>query len=39
MAARSRAIHHSFDILDDDDRSREIIAEALRFVAAHLTTP
>lgn len=31
--------HHSFDILDDDDRSREIIAEALRFVAAHLTTP
>jgi acetyl esterase/lipase len=30
---------HAFDILDDDDRSREVIVEALRFVASHLSSP
>jgi acetyl esterase/lipase len=27
---------HGFDILDDDDRSREIIARALEFIKAHI---
>jgi acetyl esterase/lipase len=27
---------HAFDILDDDDKTREIIAAAMRFVASHL---
>jgi acetyl esterase/lipase len=27
---------HSFDVLDDDDRSREIIARAVAFLQAHL---
>lgn len=30
--------HHSFDMLDDNDRSREIIARALAFVQAHVTS-
>lgn len=28
--------HHGFDILDDDDRSREIIRETVAFIRAHL---
>jgi hypothetical protein len=28
--------HHGFDILDDDERSREIIARATEFVKIHL---
>jgi acetyl esterase/lipase len=28
--------HHSFDVLDDDDRSREIIARAIAFLQTHL---
>jgi acetyl esterase/lipase len=27
---------HSFDVLDDDDRSREIIASAVQFLKSHL---
>ena len=27
---------HGFDILDDDDRSREIIARAVAFAQAHV---
>jgi hypothetical protein len=27
---------HSFDVLDDDDRSREIIASAVEFLKSHL---
>lgn len=28
--------HHAFDVLDDDDRSREIIEDTLDFLAVHL---
>jgi acetyl esterase/lipase len=28
--------HHAFDVLDDDDRSREIIAMTVEFLATHL---
>lgn len=28
--------HHAFDVLDDDDRSREIIEATVRFLATHL---
>lgn len=28
---------HAFDILDDDDRSREIIMQAIDFMREHLT--
>jgi acetyl esterase/lipase len=28
--------HHGFDILDDDARSKEIIARALEFIKAHI---
>jgi acetyl esterase/lipase len=28
--------HHAFDVLDDDDRSREIIAATMRFLEVHL---
>ncbi len=28
--------HHAFDVLDDDDRSREIVDATLRFLAGHL---
>jgi acetyl esterase/lipase len=30
--------HHAFDLLDDDDRSREIIKRAMEFVQSHLST-
>lgn len=30
---------HGFDFLDDDDRSREIIARTLAFMRHHLTSP
>jgi hypothetical protein len=29
---------HGFDILDDDERSHEIIARAAAFVKTHLST-
>lgn len=29
--------HHAFDILDDDERSREIIRRSLEFMRVHLT--
>lgn len=29
---------HAFDVLDDDERSREIIARAVEFVRTHLST-
>lgn len=28
--------HHAFDVLDDDDRSREVIEDTLDFLALHL---
>jgi acetyl esterase/lipase len=31
--------HHGFDMLDDDERSREIIARAAAFVKTHLSAP
>jgi acetyl esterase/lipase len=30
---------HAFDVLDDDDRSRDIIARTLEFLARHLNAP
>jgi len=30
---------HGFDVLDDDDRSREIIARTLDFLKHHLPRP
>jgi len=30
--------HHAFDVRDDDDRSREIIARTIAFMAYHLST-
>lgn len=30
--------HHAFDLLDDDERSREIIARAVAFAHSHLTS-
>jgi acetyl esterase/lipase len=29
--------HHAFDVLDDDDRSRDIIARTLQFAGRHLS--
>jgi dienelactone hydrolase len=31
--------HHAFDVLDDDDRSRDILVRSLQFVGRHLSSP
>lgn len=31
--------HHAFDVLDDDDRSRDILVRSLRFMGRHLSGP
>jgi acetyl esterase/lipase len=36
--ARHPSGHHAFDILDDDETSREIIRQTLQFIQAHLQT-